>query len=179
MPAKEFSIENSRSEGVLLMARKLLFNVTLAFMSLTAAARCQEVGPTPRQICTFTANASYYANIATPPGKLEIQWNKSTGAMTSFYWDDKFDDKNTIWVESPAPPSSVKQYEGIYYYAVNIWINATPPNPNPDRITGYIAPAKNLTTPGNNLTFAAIVEGTGTAWIAAQGTLTNDCSLVP
>lgn len=158
------------------MLRNLSLNVTLAVMSLTTAARCEEVGATPRQICTYTAANAYYADIAVAPGKLEIQWNKSTGAMTSFYWDDHWQGSE-IWVEAPAPPSSVKQYENLPYYAVNIWIKTGATNPlYPDRITGYIGP-KNVTVPGNNVTFAAIVEGTGTAWIVAQGTLTNNCSL--
>ncbi len=173
------------------MLRKLKLSVALAVVQLIAAAGLQEAqaadastgGQPLSSVCTFTADASYFANVTRPPAKLQIQWLKSTGAMLSFNWAG---DPPTTWVpyvgEPGGPgPGSVKQSGTSYYYAVNIGLTCStcidPVSHTLARypITGYIAP--DVITGANNVTFAAIWEGTGTQWIVGQGTLTNECSL--
>jgi hypothetical protein len=72
--------------------------------------------------CTFVTNASYYYDVARRPAKLEIQWDKSTGVMTSFFWGG--DLPAETWIPFAADPGSVKPSATIYYYAVNIGVTA-------------------------------------------------------
>jgi hypothetical protein len=170
------------------MLRKLKLSVVLAVVQLTAAAGLQEAqaadaqkttgdigttgGQPLSQVCTFTTNASYYANITRPPAKLQIQWLKSTGAMLSFIWDE---DPGETWYPYPGNPGSIQQSGTSYYYVVNIGTTCNNCANTPFQIRGYIAPDVQFGT--DAATFAGIWEGVSANWIVAEGTMTDACKL--
>ncbi|MFN3517249.1 MAG: hypothetical protein ACK4YM_08835 [Novosphingobium sp.] len=110
--------------------------------------------------CTFETKSAIYAG--GPPEFLAITWNLKSGEVLSVKWDhggvtwySYGADKGTV---QPEPPHG-------YYYLTNIGMTTAGYDATRYSLKGHIAIDKDWP----DATFAAVYEGTGTAWMAAKG----------
>jgi len=111
----------------------------------------------------FKSETAYYATVTSPPEALSFEWDNDTGVPSRFEWLHG----GVAWYLYRAP-GNVTQ-ENAYYYDVDLRITT-----DGFEDTAYSLKGK-LTIDAvraDGATFAAIYEGTGTAWFVADGTLT-------
>jgi hypothetical protein len=96
-----------------------------------------------------------------------LSGDEDTGAPSQFEW---LNDGVAWYLHETTPGNITKESPYSYYYEVNLGITTAT-----EHATSY--PLKGKLTVNamraDGATFAAIQEGTGTAWLVADGTLTN------
>lgn len=117
-------------------------------------------------ICTFYSATAHYANGSSPEEILSFAWDRNTGKPQYLKWVHGsavwFLNKNTLGQITTEPVD-------VNYYDVNLRITTAGYETVPYPLKGKLT--VNATRP-SGATFAAILEGTGTAWLVADGTLT-------
>jgi hypothetical protein len=110
-------------------------------------------------VCTFETKEAHYASVTNPPEYLTFRWHTATARVESFQWNQG----DTTWFSFPADPGTVRPM--AYYNVVDLKMTRKGLEGAAYSIKGYVAP--NIRLPA--ATFAAIYEGTGTAWFVARG----------
>jgi hypothetical protein len=112
----------------------------------------------------FKSETAHYATVTSPAETFSFEWDADTGAPSRLDWLHG----GVAWYLYKTPGSVTKQ-KG-HYWEVDLHITTD----------GYQETAYSLkgkltidATRPDGATFAAIYEGTGTAWFVADGTLTD------
>lgn len=115
----------------------------------------------------FQTEAAHYATVTSPEETIGFEWDEDTGVPSQFEWLHG----GVAWyLHENAPGNITKESAHSYYYEVDLGITTASHHE-----TAYALKGK-LTVDAvraDGATFAGILEGTGTAWLVADGTLTN------
>ncbi len=114
----------------------------------------------------FKTEAAYYATVTSPEETLRFEWDSETGAPSQFEW---LHGGVTWHLDKDAPGRITRENPNVNYYDVDLHVSDGQHEP-PNALKGKLT--VDVMRP-NGATFAAILEGTGTAWFVADGTLTD------
>jgi hypothetical protein len=114
----------------------------------------------------FTSETARYATVTSPEEALSFAWDADTGVPSRFDWLTGgvawYLDKNT-------PGRIVRENPNVNYYDVDIRVTTAGFEKTPNTLKGKLT--VNVVQRPDGATFAAILEGTGSAWLVADGTL--------
>lgn len=140
-------------------------NATALVGTAMSLAQDASAKPLTGEKCVFESKSAIYAG--GPPEPITLVWNRSTGEIVSWSWDHG----GVPWFSFPANRGTAELESGSsYYYRVDIGMTTSGYETTRYSLKGYIT--VNIAWP--DATFAAVYEGTGTAWMGAQGTV--NCS---
>ena len=113
--------------------------------------------------CTFHADTNLYAS--EPGGELEITWElNAPNEIQSIVWAPAY----APWFAYGATPADHGHVTGAgYYFDVEGWVTTRGYEPFAYRLAGKII--KNVHGGPSGAVFAGVYEGTGSAWIVADG----------
>jgi hypothetical protein len=113
------------------------------------------------ETCTFQTKQAIFGG--GPPEVLSITWNLSSGKVTGFSWDHG----SEVWYAFAANPGTMQAEPSGYYYLFDVGATTAGYDATRYSFKGYIAINQNWP----DATLAAVYEGTGTAWLGANGTV--------
>lgn len=118
-------------------------------------------------IAKFTTDEAYYASFPSPAEQLTIEWNTETGQPIRLEWVHG----SAVWFLHPKTPGSItREMPDFNYYDVNLRMTTAGYEETAYGLKGKLTVDAHRPS---GATFAAIYEGTGTAWFVADGTLTH------
>lgn len=135
-----------------------------AVASTQALARDATTATSERR--RFESAAAYYAAVTSPAESLSFEWDSDTGVPTRFDWLHG----GVLWYLNGSTPGHItRESPNVNYYDVDIRVGPAGFEHAPRTIKGKLT--VNAERP-NGATFAAILEGSGSRWFVADGTLT-------
>jgi hypothetical protein len=114
--------------------------------------------------CAFQSDATYYASVSNPAETLLFSWDCKTGIPAKLEWMHG----DVLW-RLHVDPGQITQ-QG-YYYDIDLRITTDGYQETAYSLKGKLT--LTVARPSGG-TFAAILEGAGTAWLVADGALTVD-----
>ena len=114
--------------------------------------------------CAFQSDATYYASVANPAESLAFSWDCATGRPAKLEWMHG----DALWYLHTDRGQITQQG---YYYDIDLRITSAAHQETAYSLKGKLT--LTVARPSGG-TFAAILEGTGTAWLVADGALTVD-----
>lgn len=111
--------------------------------------------------CVFESTTAVFAG--GPPETLVVKWDHRSGAVSAVAWNRG----GSEWSAFPGNAGAIRPEPSGAYYNADIGLTSQGASERYS-FKGYIAIDKNWPS----ATFAAVYEGTGTAWIGAKGTVT-------
>jgi hypothetical protein len=141
-----------------LQSFKLQWLMVLLFVAAAQAGHAQNK--------SFTTKELYYAACPSPAEEFRFTWNAKTGVVSDFYWNHG-GVKWFLYTATAIVSKVVRDEKTLYDY--DVYLNVTTKG---YETTAYQIRAKMTLTAmrPNGASFGGIYEGTGTTWIAANGT---------
>ncbi len=138
------------------MKKQLLFLSLISF-SLTALAQNK----------TFKTTELHYANCPSPAEEFNFTWDVKSGKVSNFYWNHG-GVQWFLYTATAVESKVVRDERTLYDY--DVYLNVTTKG---YETAAYQIRAKLTITAmrPSGASFGGIYEGTGTTWIAANGTL--------
>lgn len=116
----------------------------------------------------FETQAAHYATVTSPGETVRFEWDADTGAPSQFEWLHG----EAVWYLHPDTPGSItRENPNVKYYDVDLLVTTEGHHATPNALKGKIT--VDVPAGPDAATFAAIMEGTGSAWFVADGTLTT------
>jgi hypothetical protein len=144
----------------------LVGSVTIGTAHATSGGRIhQDSGTTKRQFETETA---HYATVTSPAETLSFEWDADTGVPSRFDWLHG----GVAWYLDKSTPGRItRENPNVNYYDLDIRITTAGFEETPKTLKGKLT--VNVVQRPDGATFASILEGTGSAWLVANGTLSD------
>jgi hypothetical protein len=123
-------------------------------------------------LCIFiiVSNAAAFCKCPSPAEELNFTWDAKTGKVSSFYWNHG----GVIWLmytNTPIESTVMLDLKTSYYYNVDLYVTTKGFETTAYKITAKLTiNALRL----NGATLGGVYEGTGTAWLGANGTITGN-----
>ena len=114
--------------------------------------------------CAFQSDATYYASALSLAETLAFSWDCATGIPAKLEWSHG----DALWYLYTDPGQITQQG---YYYDIDLRITTDGYQETAYSLKGKLT--LTVARPSGG-TLAAILEGTGTAWLVADGTLMVD-----
>jgi hypothetical protein len=116
----------------------------------------------------FKSEAAHYATVESPEESLSFEWDSDTGVPSQFRWLHG----GVIWyLHENSPGRITRENPNVNYYDVDLHVTTDGHEETPNALKGKIT--VDVPAGPERATFAAILEGTGSAWFVADGILTN------
>ena len=119
---------------------------------------------------TFSTSEFHYAACPSPAEELNFTWDAKTGKVSSFYWNHG----GVTWfmyTNTPVESTVILDPKTSYYYNVDLYVTTKNYETTAYKITAKLT--INALRP-NGATLGGLYEGTGTAWLGANGTITGN-----
>jgi hypothetical protein len=141
---------------------------TLPLVGSTAAtgtASAASATATKRQ---FTSGTAHYATVTSPAESLSFAWDADTGVPSRFDWLHG----GVAWYLHPDTPGRItRENPNVNYYDLDIRVTTAGFEASPNTLKGKLT--VNVVARPDGATFAGVLEGTGSSWLVATGTLTD------
>jgi hypothetical protein len=118
--------------------------------------------------CQFKSEIAHYATVTSPEETLSFEWDADTGAPSRFEW---LHGGVTWFLHENTPGRVTRENPNVNYYDVDLHVTTEGHQETPNALKGKLT--IDVVVHPDGATFAAILEGTGTAWLVADGTLTS------
>ena len=116
----------------------------------------------------FTSETAHYATVTSPEETLSFAWDADTGVPSRFDWLTG----GVAWyLDKSTPGRIVRENPNVNYYDVDLHVTTAGYEKTPNALKGKLT--VNVVKRADGATFAAILEGTGSAWLVAEGTLAD------
>ncbi|MEU4626727.1 hypothetical protein AB0G04_42940 [Actinoplanes sp. NPDC023801] len=116
----------------------------------------------------FSSEGAYYASVASPAETLSFTWDVETGVPSRFYW---LHGGVPWYLHETTPGRITRENPNVNYYDLDIRVTTAAFPESPRTLKGKLT--INVIPQSDGATFAAILEGSGSAWLVANGTLTD------
>jgi hypothetical protein len=114
----------------------------------------------------FTSETVHYATVTSPEESLSFEWDADTGVPSQFEWLTG----GVAWyLHMDTPGRITPENPNVNYYDVDLHVTTDGHHETPNALKGKLT--VDVVARPDGATFAAILEGTGTAWLVADGTL--------
>jgi len=116
----------------------------------------------------FKSETAHYATVTSPQEALSFEWDVDTGAPSKFEWLHG----GVAWyLHQDTPGRITRENPNVNYYDVDLHVTTEGHHETPNALKGKLT--VHVVKRPDGATFAAILEGTGSAWFVADGTLAN------
>jgi hypothetical protein len=116
----------------------------------------------------FKSETAHYATVTGPEETLSFEWDADTAAPSKFEWLHG----GVAWFLHKSTPGRItRENPNINYYDVDLRVTTAGHEKTPNTLKGKLT--VDVVVRPDGATFAAILEGTGTAWLVADGTLAD------
>ncbi|WP_433788676.1 hypothetical protein [Actinoplanes sp. CA-252034] len=113
------------------------------------------------------SETAHYESVASPAESLNFEWDDATGTLSQFKWVHG----GVPWhLHKESPGQITTENPNVNYYDVDLNVTTDQFETDPNALKGKIT--VNKSAPPDGAVFAGILEGTGSAWLVAKGTLT-------
>ncbi|MEU4564694.1 hypothetical protein AB0F72_40450 [Actinoplanes sp. NPDC023936] len=115
----------------------------------------------------FESVTAHYANVASPAEKLLFEWDPDTGMPSRLEWLHG----GVPWYLHNEPGQITKENPNLRYFDVDLRVTTAKHEEVERALKGKLT--CNVNGPPHAAVFAAILEGTGSSWLVAEGTLVS------
>jgi hypothetical protein len=124
--------------------------------------------------CNFQTSAAYYDSTGNPGEELSFKWDKDSGKVTDFSWLHQ--DPESYRIPFAADPGQVNIKGHVYSLNIGATTQQLATSGARDSLIGYLSPR---IVPTDDYALAGFFEGTGSAWLVANGKVSPPPCLFP